>query len=529
MKTDGMKALLNEKVNMRELLFPRGYLMTNDKEVDAESYPFYGNWNCFDFCGYKFFVHPKQRFNSVINEKIGMALIGHAFNPLMQENNILEEDLLKTAAELYNKSENQFHEFFNQWTGLFNLFVFSEKTVRVYGDAAGMYMAFYGSYNGKQYCSSHTNLLGDICNIEFDEYINRLINYRFYHLFGKMLPGDLSPYKQFTRLIPNHYAKLENNAWSVKRFFPTNDDSLIDLPYDKLVEKSAEILSDSMKIIYKKWNRAAISLTGGCDSKTTLSCTNGVYDKYSYFSYISSDSEKVDAEAASKICNMLNIPHKIYEISNNDADYNDIEALREIMKYNSGCIGKNNANDVRKRAFFLNIDDFDVEIKSWASEIGRAYYFKRFAKKKLPKKLTPRYATSLYKVFVTDRKLVRDTDKVFENFLKKYYSDDSFELIPWYDLFRWEFHMSSWNGLVITGEQQIAYDIAIPYNNRILLQHLISTPIEKRINDEPHWDIMRKMNSQIADCGISVVNVKHTDNRAKFERLYLDISSKLPF
>ena len=82
---------------------------------------------------------------------------------------------------------------------------------------------------------------------------------------------------------------------------------------------------------------------------------------------------------------MLNIPHKIYEISNNDADYSDIEALREIMKYNSGCIGKNNANDVRKRAFFLNIDDFDVEIKSWASEIGRAYYFKRFAKKKLPK------------------------------------------------------------------------------------------------------------------------------------------------
>ena len=168
-------------------------------------------------------------------------------------------------------------------------------------------------------------------------------------------------------------------------------------------------------------------------------------------------------------------------------------------------------------------------MKSWVSEVARAYYHKRFAKKKFPKKLTPRYATSLYKVFTTDRKLVSDTDKVFKEFIEKYYSDNSFSKIPWYDLFFWEFRVGSWNGLVITGEQQIAFDIEIPYNNRILLQHLISTPIEKRISDEPHWDIMRKMNSQIADCGISVVNVKHTDNRAKFEKIYLEVSSKLPF
>ena len=529
MKTNGMKALLDEKINMRKLLFPRGYLLTDDENVNADLYPFYGNWNSFDVCGYKFLTHPKQKFNVVKSADVAVALVGHAFNPLCSEQNVFEEDLLNNALNLYEKSENEFHRFLNQWTGLFNLFVISSKTVRVYGDAAGMYMTFYGTHNGKQYCSSHTNLLGDICDIDFDEYINRLINYRFYHLFGKTLPGDLSPYKQFKRLIPNHYAKYENNSWNVERFFPVTDDALFDLSYEKLIDKSADILSESMKIIHQKWNRPSISLTGGCDSKTTLSCTNGVYDKYSYFSYTSSDSESVDAQAASKICKMLNVPHKIYEISNDDADYADISALREIMEYNSGSIGKNNANDVRKRAFFLGIDDFDVEVKSWVSEVGRAYYHKRFVKKNFPEKLTPRYATSLYKVFITDRKLVRDTDKVFEEFINKYYSDNSFEKIPWYDLFFWEFRVGSWNGLVITGEQQIAYDIEIPYNNRILLQYLLSTPVEKRIKDEPHWDIMRKMNSQIADCGISVVNVKHTENRAKIEKMYLEISSKLPF
>ena len=87
--------------------------------------------------------------------------------------------------------------------------------------------------------------------------------------------------------------------------------------------------------------------------------------------------------------------------------------------------------------------------------------------------------------------------------------------------------MSSWNGLVITGEHQISYDITIPYNNRCLLQLMLSTPIEYRIEDKLHKDIMQLKNEKIANCDISVVNVKHTKNRARFEKLYLNIFSKI--
>ena len=530
MKAEEMKALLADHISLRQLLFPKGYLFTDDENIDEKEYPFYGEWKKIDFFNYKFLIHPKQNFYISKNERNGMALVGHAFDPVDPKGSISEEIMLSEALLLYEKSESEFTELFNRWTGLFALFVFDNGKLRLYGDPAGMYMAFYGSCNGKRYCSSHTNLLGDVCGLQFDEYVERLINYRFYSLFGKALPGDLSPYKQFKRLIPNHFAEFgEDDEWTVKRFFPTDENSLVELRYDEIIDRSAGILSRSMQLIHQKWNRAAISLTGGCDSKTTLSCTNGAYDKYDYFSYISSDSEQVDAVAAKKICDMIGVSHKTYEISNNDEDYHDISSLRAIMEYNSGNIGKTNANDVRKRAFFLNQNDFDVEVKSWVSEIVRAYYHKRFAKKSFPAKLTPKYATSLYKVFITDRKLVHDTEKIFADFLKKYYSDESFNKIPWYDLFFWEFRMSSWNGLVITGEQQIAYDIAIPYNNRVLLQLLLSTPVEKRVKDEPHWDIMRKMNRDIADCGISVTNIKHTNRRAKFEKLYLELSSKLPF
>lgn len=529
MQSDEMKILLNEKKEKRELLFPKGFLLTDDDKIDISAYPFYGMWKHTEFLGYRFFIHPRQKLYTIVNKNVGFALVGHAFDPISPQKESAEKKLLENAIKCYEEGEDAFTEYFNQWTGLFVLFIFNGNGIRIYGDAAGMYTVFYGTHLQKIYCSSHTNLLGDVCDLKFDSYITRLINYKFYPLFGKQLPGDLSPYAEFKRLIPNHFAQWSNYKWSVMRFFPTEKVSLCDLQYEEIVKRASNILSESMNLIHKKWERCAISLTGGCDSKTTLSCTNGVYDKYSYFSYISSDSEAVDAEAAAKICEMLGLEHRIYKISDNDEDYEDISVIKKIMEYNSGNIGRDNANDVRKRAFFLQQNDFDVEVKSWVSEVARAYYHKRFLKKKFPEKLTPRYATTLYKVFITDCKLVRDTDKVFAEFLNKYYQSVDFERIPWYDLFFWEFRMSSWNGLVITGEHRIAYDITIPYNNRVLLQLMLSTPVEYRVKDKVHKDIVKLMNTDIAKCGISVVNVKHTKIRAKMERMYLDVFSKLSF
>lgn len=529
MRDDSIKTLLDDKESWRHLLFPRGFLLTDHTQIDPDQYPFYGLWKKVLVQGYCALVHPKQKIYISEGNGLAFVLVGHAFNPVSLEQEYRETQMLDKARLLYHADPEAFERYFNQWTGQFALFVLEQNTLRIYGDAAGMYTVFYGSHNGKVFCASHTNMLGDICDIQFDEYVQRLVAYRFYPLLGASLPGDISPYSEFVRLIPNHYAQHKEGKWQISRFFPKQGITLLDAPYEELIDRAAQILSSSMMLIPKKWNRASISLTGGCDSKTTLSCAKDVYDKYSYFSYISSDSEAVDAFAASEICQKLNLPHKIYEISERDEDYQDIEAVRKLMEYNYGSIGKTNRNDVRKRAFFLGLDDFDVEVKSWVSEVARGYYHKRFAKKRFPPKLTPRYATCLYKVFVANRKLIRDTDKIFERYIGKYFSDEVFDIIPWYDLLFWEFRMSSWNGLVITGEHQITYDIVIPYNNRELLWLLLSTPIQKRVEDQPHKDIMKKMNQSVSECGISVVNVKHTQKRARMERLYLTVASKIPF
>ena len=84
----------------------------------------------------------------------------------------------------------------------------------------------------------------------------------------------------------------------------------------------------------------------------------------------------------------------------------------------------------------------------------------------------------------------------------------------------WEFRIPSWNGLVITGEHRYSFDITIPYNNRKLLELLVSASIEDRINDTVYKMIRAKMNPEIDKTGRAVTNLKHTEKRAKLENLY---------
>ena len=135
----------------------------------------------------------------------------------------------------------------------------------------------------------------------------------------------------------------------------------------------------------------------------------------------------------------------------------------------------------------------------------------------------------MYKVFFWQRGLVRETDKRFRRYLKEYYTKEIFDMVNWTDLIFWEYRVSSWNGLVISNEHSLSFDIAIPYNNRILLQILLGTPLEKRMNDQCHKDIQRLMNRKIVETGIFVTNMKHTQKRAQLEKLYLSVQTKIPF
>jgi len=508
--TEHINQICKDNKEFRNKIFARGFLVT-DCDFNLSGYPFYGLWSEYTVHNCHVYVHPQQHCFIKGNR----ILIGHAYNPFESE-----YDELKILDTLN-------FETLNQLTGIFTVICLDDKTVRIYGDSTCMQCTFYGVINGHYYISSHANLIGDLLGLEWDPYVERLVKYRFFKFFGTQLPGDLSEYRELKRLVPNHYVDISDGVISVKRFYFPH--SLL-VKEDDIVDNVASILRDSLKIIADKWKKPSISLTGGCDSKTTLSCANGLYDRFGYFSYISSNEEKVDANAAHDICGGLGLEHRIYEIPPNDSDFKNIEIVRTILKHNCGDMRPNNSNDVRKRAWFAENELFDVEVKSWVSEIGRAYYSKRFAgRTNFGEKPTPRKCSTLYKVFLNYRKLLYETDRVFESYLNDYFKQAEENPLPWQEQFFWEFRVAAWNGLVITHEHRYSFDITIPYNNRILLEYLLSAPINYRINDLIHKKIRLKMDPNVDSANISVQNVNHTKNRARIENMYYAINAHLPF
>lgn len=526
---EDIKTNLDQNSKMQEFLYTRGFIITNNDKIDTTVYPFYSNWNNVKVNNLYVYTHKKQKPHLYINDDFTLLMIGHSYNPF--DMNYSEDAILENLHNKLNISYESFIDYFNELTGLFTLLViYPNGKILIFTDCSAMQSCYYGKIGNNIYISTHTQLIGDICNLKFDEYINRLINYKNFHIYGVFLPSDLSPYKEIKRVIPNTFIKYSNGQFEINRFYPNKELKYVSNDeYKEVIKNIATLMNNNMELISKKWDKPAISLTGGMDSKTTLACTNGHYDKFSYFSYISMPGEKIDADAAHKICDILNIEHKIYEISTDTKNYPEFSLVKDLLKNNQGNIGDSNDNDVCKRIFFSKKSDFDVEVKSWVSEIARANYYKKFGKKKFPKQIKPRYLSAMYKVFTSNKKLLKDTDKVFEKYLVDTKFCESLYNYDWTDLFLWEIRYGSWGGLIITSEHKYSFDITIPYNNRKIMDLFLSLPLEKRIDDIPHRDIIEFMNDEINKSGINVVNYNETETRMYIEKLYYDFTTKIRF
>lgn len=517
--------VLNRNSYLKNKIFCRGFCITNNPQMDSTMYPFYGSWKNTALCNNSVIVYTHPEINVYHKEMADgsvLGIIGHAYNPFngcFDENIIL--DYLIEAADL----PELFLQRFNELTGTFILFRVNSEGISFAADAVGLQSVFYTLYEGKYYVSSHSNLIGDLLELEEDPFVTELKTARHFRFFGNQLPGNISPFREVLRLVPNHYIEIDKKITEKRFYYPHHKEYGI----EEACERVHVLMKSTMEIIAKKWNKPAISLTGGEDSKTTLACAYEYRDKYKYFSYDSQKNELPDVLAAKQICEKLCLPFISYSIPYEDESFDNIEDYRKIMLWNCGNVCPNNKNDLRKRIYLDNIPDFDVEVKSWASEVGRSRYTKRYnGRRNFGKKPTPRKCTTFYKFLFFDRKIMRGVDKVFEEYLDKFFEMAAENPIPWQDQFYWEWHWPSRDGVVLTCEQKYAHEITVPYNNRFILEALLSVPEEDRINDTVYKTIRNKVNPEIDMACEGVVDVNHTSRRAKAENFYYIINNLVP-
>lgn len=529
MPVQDVRRLVESEPSLRGDLFIRGFLLTDAPDVGDEGYPFYGAWHAAQVGRFRLRVHPAEGWHVVEREGRHLFLVGHAYDPFEMEHD--ERRILERVAEAMSVGKRQALDVIDQLTGLFVLGVVEGDRLLVVGDCSGMKYACYASVGGHVYVASHMELIADVCAVTEDPYVRRLTQSRWYpYMMGAYLPGDLTAFEEVKRLSPNTYVEFEGQRAAVHRFYPARPvkPAATREAYEALLDRAADVLQNTMALIPRKWARPAISLTGGRDSNTTFAAANGQYDRYTAFSYVSMPREQADAEAARRISEAFGVPHVTYRIPKDAAELEHFEEYTAILRHNYGRIGRTRENELRKRVALRRDHDFDVEVKSWIGETIRAYAYKYFGAQRLPASLKPRHYTSLYKIFLTERKLARDTDRRFAEYIEKTELKKHLHNYDESDLFVWEMMHGGKCGLSIA-EMLFCHDITIPYNNRKLLDLLLAVPLEARIDDSHLVDLQRRMNSDLVEMGVYVKNLNETDRRAQVLNAYFRLHSALPF
>lgn len=520
-----LKQMLDKRPDLQPYLFCRGFLVT-DQELDTSLYPFYGNWSETPIRGkYHAYTHKQIKTTVITSGERSFFFCGHAFNPFTME--IEEEKVLTRIAESYGTVA--YWDRLAEITGVYVYGVSDGKKIEYLVDPSGMQSAYYGKVRDHFYITSHSQIIGDLNDLQMNEITKELIGYKWYHrVMGDYLPGDLTQFDEVKRIIPSISYTFDGTTVTHKRFWPTENLATAIAPddYQQVIVEAAIILKNNMELISRKWKKPYISLTGGIDSNTTFAAANGVYDRFKVFSYVSAEKETIDAAAAEKIAGHFQVPYLRFDIPERKEELKDFDELVQIIEHNNGHIIKRNENEYRKRVYLMQHLDCDVEVKSWVSETIRAYWYKHYGRKSFPK-LSPKLFRNLYKIFLTNRKLAHKVDKIFAQYIKDFEYESIPASYPIADMHYNEVTWGSWGGPNIS-EMKMYSDITFVYNNRKFFDLMFRVPLEKRISDQHHLDMKKVLNKDLYDMNIRVVNLKETDTRAFLLNCIFTLNCLLP-
>lgn len=522
-----INAVLAANPHLQKYLYVRAFLLTDRKDLDLDGFPFLSNWNSRKL-GEKYtaYTHMWQSVAAVERDGKIFFLFGHGYNPFTMQHR--EEELLNRIADSYGTAD--YWDRIDEITGLFVYGVIGDNGVEYLVDPSGMQSACCGFVDGHFYISSHPQLVGDLCGLEMNALTRELVAYKWYYrVMGPYLPADMTQFDELKRIVPNAAYWFDGVAVTHRRFYPLREQKECagEEEYREVIAQAADILKRNMELVTRKWEKPAISLTGGIDSNTTFAAANGLYDRIEAFSYFSAEKENPDAEAAEKIAARFRVPWKRYDIPSDSSEQKDYDAICAIIDHNNGYIARGNANEYRKRVHLMENLNAQVEVKSWTSETIRAYWYKHFGRKRMPK-LSAKLFRNLYKMFIFNRPLAHRIDKVFEEYIKAFEYEKIPSRYPAADMHYNEVTWGSWGGLNIS-EMKIYADLTIIYNNRKFLDLLFRVPLEKRISDEHHLDMKRYLNPELYDMGIRVVNMKETKFRAFMLNIIFTVNMLLPF
>ena len=521
-----IKRELDANEQYRDRLYCRDYIFTDASHISFEQYPFYGKWKIKKIGRYTLATHPLTHVFVCHGNDYTLALVGHAFDPITGE--VDETVVLAQLSEALRQGQNAFFDALDRLTGVFVIFSVNKTEFQAVQDCGGQKMLYFGRVGGNVVVTSTPQLVGDVFSLSVDSQIRRLVDSKGYFRGSGFLPGNLSPFKELKRLGPNTRVLYHNETFSIQRIFPRLERKALENEADKqhLIQVMHELFQQNIALTLKKWDRVSLSLTGGIDSQTTFANAKPWWDTIYCFSFISKPSEKLDAEAAAEICSRLGVVHHLYQIPKSSDAIEDYEFLAKILEQNASNICKINPNEKRKFIWLERQNDFDVELKSDMSEVGRAYTERKYKGVSVPRMMHPRHLTINQGRYFMEPWCMRFADKAYRSFMEETGLTGDLLGYSMHDLVYWEVRMGAWASTSFSSQEYI-HEITIPYNNRLLLEMFLRFPENDRKLDLPHKMLMASGSRELADMKVRVKDSYLGSKRMLAETLYYYYATRM--
>lgn len=431
---------------------------------------------------YQLIYDAGQTYIKKSSPSYSVGIIGLVLNPI---DGVLEtQEIVDKLYEKLTISEGYFFDYIDKLSGSFIIFYRINEKVFVLQDACATKLCYsFFEQQTEQVCiSSHIVLLAKLFNLNESVTSRTVMKHPDYAKeVSKYLPGLLTPYEKIKPLIANNYFDMQKGE--LGRFYPRKNLNALKLS-NELVERLAGIFKLQAEMISSK-GPVAIAVTGGKDSRVTLSAFSSLDPESFCFTFWNSKSNQFlnDLNISKDLLKITNFTHKVFDISQYGSNVKSVIPLRSPMGIWPS------AADL----YESNFSEECIHVRSTVSEVGRCFYNRERGSSEISaKRLANSFTTSVYANS-------SDLEQVFSEYIKytSFSTKNIFNYDP-LDLYYWEHRNSKWQN-ILCHEAELAGRVFIPFNNRYILELFLSIPALDRQNAELHKKLITHMAPKFDD------------------------------
>jgi hypothetical protein len=412
------------------------------------------NWTCLHREGES--VH---RWASGRNDGVEVLLIGYVLDPARP--GASDADIVASIGETADGPSGVASRL-HALSGRFVLLVDGPDGAYVFHDACGLRAVYYrGMSDGPVIASdpavmTHFGLVESVQRPGFTGSAYHRTEPEWW------LPSGVSLVRVVEHLTPNHY--LDCSTVQAVRYYPRTPIRAADSE-SGVGSVIATTLAASIDAAVRRW-RLVLPLTAGVDSRTALAaCRAHLVDIPVYTLELATGAApSADVAVAAELCGIAGVPHHVIRPQAPDADY----MRAYVASTTNAHLDRRGANIWTTQAHFPGA----VIINGNGLEIARCFYYPTGTH---PAITSARQILDL----VTGWRNVPFVEEAVTAWSKSALDVCQDTGVDVLDLFYWEHRMGSWASQNFM-ESGIVHEIFAPFNNRALLELMLSVAVTRR-------------------------------------------------